>query len=97
MESINVVVDDIAKISSEYEAVCFTDEVESQLQNTIVAPSVATEKESKSETEFFVETTFATELLIENFDITNPTIRDPPTRIQKNHPTENIIVNLIKG
>ena len=36
MESINVVVDDIAKISSEYEAVCFTDEVESQLQNTIV-------------------------------------------------------------
>ena len=66
MESINMVVDDIADISSENEAICLTDEAESQLQNTTVAPSIATEKELESETESFVETTSATKPMTKN-------------------------------
>ena len=81
MESINVVVDDIAEISSEDEPVCLTDQAKSQLQNAIVAPSVATEKESECEIESSVETTSIIELMTKKFDITDPTTKDPPTRI----------------
>ena len=99
IESINVVVNDlndIVGISSEDETGCLADEVENQLQNIIVALFVAIKKELESEIESSVETTFAIELVIENLDITDPTTKDPPTKIQKNHPTENIIVDLIK-
>ena len=33
----------------------------------------------------------------ENFDITDPIIRDLPTRIQRNHPVENIIGEIDDG
>ena len=65
MESVNVVIDDL------------TDEVEKQFQNSTVTPSIATETESESETEFLIEETSAIELV----DITDQTTRDPPTRI----------------
>ena len=66
-----------------------------KLQNTTVAPSVAIEKESESGIESSVETSSTTEPVTENFDITDQTIKDPSTRIQKNHPTESIIGDLI--
>ena len=52
-----------------------------------------TKTESESETESSIEATSATEPV----DIIDQTTRDPPTRIQKNHPTENIISDLNEG
>ena len=96
MESINVVVDDLTDVAgppSEGNAIDFTDELEKQFQNFAITPSVATKTESESETESSIEATSVTEPV----DITNQTTRDPPTRIQKNHPTKNIIGGLNEG
>ena len=86
MESVNVVIDDLTNVagpSSEEEAVDLTDEVKKQFQNVAITLAVATETESDSETESSIDVTSATEPV----DITDQTARDPPTRIQKNHPT----------
>ena len=96
MESINVVVDDLIDVagpSSEGDAVDLIDEVKKQFQNSTVTLSVATETEFESEIESSIETTSTTKPV----DITDQTTRDPPTRIQKNHPTENIIGDLNEG
>ena len=94
MESINVVVDDLTDVvgpSSEGDVVDLTDEVKKRFQNSTVTPFVATEIKSESETEFSIEET--SELV----DITDQTTRDQPIRIQKNHPTKNIIGDLNEG
>ena len=96
MESINVVVDDLTDVtepSSEGDAVDLIEEVEKQFQNAAVTLAVATETESESETEPSIDATSATEQV----DITYQTTRDTPTRIQKNHPNENIIGDLNEG
>ena len=74
-------------------AIDLTDEVEKQLQNATVTPVVATETDSGSDIESSIDETSATEPV----DITDQTVRDPPTKIQKNHPTENIIGDLNEG
>ena len=84
---------DVAGPSSEKDAIDLTDEVEKQLQNAAVTPAVAIETDSGSDTESSIGETSATEPV----DITDQTARDPPTRIQKNHPTENIIGDLNEG
>ena len=43
------------------------------------------------------ETSSVTKSENENFDIIDPVIRDPPTRIQRNHPAENIIGEINDG
>ena len=43
-----------------------------------------------------IATSSATEAATDTFNITNQVIRDPLTRIQKNHPTGNIIGDLIE-
>ena len=96
LESINVVIDDlndVTRISNEDDAIDLTDEIEKQLQNTIVAPYVAIETESKSEMKTCVEIAFTIKLV----DITDPTTKDSPTRIQKNHLTKNIICDFNEG
>ena len=52
----------LKRVFREDEVVCLTEEAENQLQKTIVAPSVAIETNSDSETEPFVTTTFATKI-----------------------------------
>ena len=43
------------------------------------------------------EQTSETELEDERFDITESIIKDPPSRIQRNHPTRNIIGEVDEG
>ena len=96
MESVNVVIDDLTDVagpSSEGKAIDLTDEVEKQFQNVVVTPAVAIETESDSEIESSIDATSATEPV----DIIDQTTRDPPIRIQKDHPTENIIGDLNEG
>ena len=52
-------------VSRENEVVCLTEKTENQLQKTVVAPSVTTEKDPDSETEPFVTTTTAKEIEID--------------------------------
>ena len=80
MESVNVVIDDlidIARPSSEKEAIDLTDEIEKQLQNAAVTPAVATETDSNSDTKSSIDATSIIELV----DITDQTAKDPPIKI----------------
>ena len=43
------------------------------------------------------EQTYEPELEDERFDITEPVVKDPPSRIQRNHPSENIIGDIDEG
>ena len=52
----------LKRVSKENEVVCLTEKTENQLQKTVVAPSVTTEKDPDSETEPFVTTTSAKEI-----------------------------------
>ena len=52
----------LKRVSRENEVVCLTENTENQLQKTVVAPSVATEKDPDNETEPFVTTTSAKEI-----------------------------------
>ena len=87
MESINVVIDDFADDSRKEEGIYLVDEAN-------VTPDVVTQEVEEDKTEPSVVTTSATKAVTDIFD---PTIRDPPTRIEKNHPTENIIGELTDG
>ena len=93
MKSINVVVDDFNEFTSifnEDDAIYLTDEVENQLQKKNVTPDDVTQSVQDTTTKPSIATTFVTEI----FD---PIIRDPLTRIEKNHLTENIIGDLNEG
>ena len=94
MESINVVVDDFTDDSRKDEGIYLVDEAENQLQKINVTPDVVTQEVEEDKTEPSVASTSATKAVMDIFD---PTIRDPPTRIEKNHPTENIIGELTDG
>ena len=60
------------------------------MQKINVTPDVVRQDVEENKTEPSVATKVVT-------DILDPTIRDPPTRIEKNHPTENIIGELTDG
>ena len=64
------------------------------MQKINVTPDVVTQDVEENKIEPSVATTFATKSVTSIF---YSTIRDPPTRIEKNHPTENIIGDLIEG
>ena len=90
MESINVVTDDyndVLGVPSEDEIYGPIFEKEKQLLSEDVPLDVTP----------YAETSFVTESENENFHITDPVIRDPPTRIQRNHPTKNIIGEINDG
>ena len=76
------------------EGIYLVDEAENQLQKSNVTPDVVTQDVEENKTEPSVATTSATKVVTNIFD---PTIRDPPIRIEKNHPTENIIGDLTDG
>ena len=94
MESINVIVDDFADNTKKEKGIYLVDEAENQLQKINVTPDVVTQDVEENKTKPSVATTSATKAVMDIFD---PTIRDPPTRIEKNHPTDNIIGELIDG
>ena len=100
MESINMVVDnfnDSAGISREDDAICLIYDAKTQLQKMIVTPYVATLIDSDSTIETIDATNSTMEVVTKIFDIIDPITRDLPTRIQKDHPTENIISDVIDG
>ena len=100
MESINVAIDDFNDFTNIFrkdDVVYLTDEVESQLQKTNVTPNVVTQTSLDSTTKPPITTTSAIESVTEIFDITDSTIKNPPTRIQMNHLSGNIIGDLIEG
>ena len=94
MESINVVIDDFADDSRKEEGIHLVDEAENQLQKINVTSDVVTQEVEENNPEPSVVTTSTTKALTNIFD---PTIRDLPTRIEKNHPAENIIGDFTKG
>ena len=94
MESINVVVDDFADDSKKEEGIYLVDEAEDQLQKINVTPDVVMQDVEENKIEPSIATTSAMKDVTDIFD---PTIRDPPTRIEKNHPTVNIIGEFTDG
>ena len=94
MQSINVVVDDFTSDSNKDEGIYLIDEAKSQLQKINVAPDVVTQDVQENITKSSVATTSVTKAITNIF---YPTIKDPPTRIEKNHPAENIIGDLTEG
>ena len=98
--TINVVVDefnDSTSIFREDDIECLIDDAKNQLQKMTVTPHVATETNSNSTTKLGHAMNSATKKVTENLDITNPTNRYPPTRIQKDHLIENIIGDVANG
>ena len=63
------------------------------MQKINVTPDVVTQDVEENKSEPFVATTSTTKTITHIFD---PTIKDPPTRIEKNYPTVNIIGDLTK-
>ena len=94
MESINIVVDDFVDDSKKDVGIYLIDEIENQLQKINVTLDVVAQDVKENKTEPSVATTSATKAVTDIFD---PTIRDPPSRIERNHPTENIIGDLTNG
>ena len=90
----------LAEASEKDENVSCIEGAKSQVHKDIVTPNVATlsvpDITTTSAIKPNVTTVIATDPKTDIFDITNPFMRDPPTRIQKNHPTRNIIGNLTK-
>ena len=64
------------------------------MQKTNVKLEDVTQVVQDSTTKPFIATTSATKSVTEIFNLS---IRDPPTRIKKNHRTENIISDLMEG
>ena len=97
MESINVVINnynDFTRISEEDEIVSLTEETGNQVQNDNVRLAVATQSVFDiAITSAIVPAVTTSSTIVpetDTFNIIDPVIRDPPTRIQNNHPTENI-------
>ena len=104
MKTINVVIDDfneLAWVSEEDKSVSLIENVENQMQKDNVTPAVTTQLlldiATTFETKLAITTTVAIEPKIDIFNITDLVMRDPLTRIQKNHPIGNIIGDLTKG
>ena len=105
MESTNVVFDDyndFTGVSKEDEIISLIKEVRNQMQNENenVTCDVATQLVSDIATTSATipEVTYSeTDSENDIFDITGPIIRDPSTKIKKNHPIENIICEPTKS
>ena len=108
MESINVVIDDFNDVSNESkedEIDILTMDKEKQLLDIEVTPGVTTFARTDAASSSGIasevtpkdKTSYETDLEDERFDIIDPVIKDPPSRIQKNHPTGNIIGEIEEG
>ena len=86
-------------IFEEDEIINLIKKAKNQMLNDNIIPNFATpivQDVTIDESGIDAGTSSTTETETSTFDIIDPIKRDPPTRIQKNHLIENILVNLLK-